>query len=294
MSVRIEEPIEGDSRPLSTPLPQEGEYAHLWQVADLDDLEVFRASYVSHTFARHAHETFSIGLIEAGASAYDARGTIHTATSGEVFVIHPDEVHTGYAATPTGWSYRVIYPRVELFTALMSDHPCLASGTPAFEQRVIADTHLRHLLQQLHTRLERPSGQLDQETYLTWVLHHLLSTYAQPTLPVCPVGNEPVAITWIRDYIEARFAEKISLDDLAALVHLHPVYLLRTFRDATGLPPHAYLNQVRIRHAKALLRAGVAPSAVAVDVGFADQSHLARHFRHQVGVSPSRYARGLG
>jgi AraC-like DNA-binding protein len=67
--------------------------------------------------------------------------------------------------------------------------------------------------------------------------------------------------------------------------------LLRAFRAATGLPPHAYLNQLRVRRARLLLDDGVPAADVAAQVGFADQAHLTRHFKRVVGVPPAAYQR---
>jgi AraC-like DNA-binding protein len=68
--------------------------------------------------------------------------------------------------------------------------------------------------------------------------------------------------------------------------------LLRAFRAEMGLPPHAYLNQLRVRQARQLLDAGVSAAEVAARVGFADQAHLTRHFKRVVGVPPAAYQRG--
>ena len=81
----------------------------------------------------------------------------------------------------------------------------------------------------------------------------------------------------------------ISLDELAALSSLSPWHFLRTFRDETGLPPHAYLTQLRVRKAERLLRAGHSPSMAAAEAGFADQSHLTRWFRRIVGATPAAF-----
>jgi AraC-like DNA-binding protein len=72
---------------------------------------------------------------------------------------------------------------------------------------------------------------------------------------------------------------------------MSPFALLRAFRAETGLPPHAYLNQLRVRLARQLLDAGLPPAQVAVDAGFADQPHLTRHFKRAVGVPPAAYQR---
>jgi len=67
--------------------------------------------------------------------------------------------------------------------------------------------------------------------------------------------------------------------------------LLRRFRAETGLAPYEYVVSRRIEEARRLLAAGLPPAEVSVRAGFADQSHLNRHFRRIVGVTPGRFAR---
>jgi AraC-like DNA-binding protein len=95
----------------------------------------------------------------------------------------------------------------------------------------------------------------------------------------------------VRDLLIDRLADPPSLDDLALATGMSPFTLLRAFRGETGLPPHAYLNQVRVRLARRLLDGGMAPAEVAAEVGFADQAHLTRHFKRIMGVPPRAYQR---
>ncbi len=96
----------------------------------------------------------------------------------------------------------------------------------------------------------------------------------------------------VREYLIAHHADDVRLDDLAHLTGLDPLRVLRTFRTATGLPPYAFLTGVRVARAKELLAAGVPIAQVALDVGFADQSHLSRQFKRLTGLTPSRYSAG--
>ena len=268
------------------------EYAHLWHMTSLTDLAVFHARYLTHAFARHAHSTFAIGIIVAGTGAYASRGVTHTATAGDVFIIHPDEVHNGFAAGDEGWTYQMIYPAAELFVDLLADDSQCGRGTLFFPQAVVSDMRLHQLLHQFHALLIQPANPLECETYLTWALSHLVTRYAHPvTSGFSLPRHEQRAITQIRMYLEEHIAQKVTLQDLAQLVQMHPSYVIRAFHAAVGLPPHAYLTQIRIDRAQILLRAGRSPSDIAMTLGFADQSHFTRHFRQSVGVTPSQFAR---
>ncbi|MEO8090722.1 MAG: helix-turn-helix transcriptional regulator [Gemmatimonadales bacterium] len=94
------------------------------------------------------------------------------------------------------------------------------------------------------------------------------------------------------EYLNDAFAERIPLDHLARAVGLTSYSVLRAFKRVMGIPPHAYLMQVRVERAKNLLQSCLPIAAVALRVGFADQSHLTRYFRRLVGVTPAVFARG--
>ena len=110
---------------------------------------------------------------------------------------------------------------------------------------------------------------------------------------IASISAEVSAVKKTREYINDNYEENISLEQLANLVNLKPLRLLRVFRKALGLPPHAYLVQVRITQAKKLLASKMAIAEVAAETGFSDQSHLHRHFKRIVGVTPGQYVRGF-
>ncbi|WP_186028709.1 helix-turn-helix domain-containing protein [Burkholderia gladioli] len=92
--------------------------------------------------------------------------------------------------------------------------------------------------------------------------------------------------------IDASFAQPLSLDTLAAVAGLSVSRFTARFRNEVGLSPHRYLCLVRVRRAQDLLCDGLAPSLVATEVGFFDQSHLCRHFRRVLGVTPRDFVIG--
>ncbi|HJQ27162.1 MAG TPA: AraC family transcriptional regulator [Blastocatellia bacterium] len=89
------------------------------------------------------------------------------------------------------------------------------------------------------------------------------------------------------DYIEANLGQNIALADIAAVVGLSVSHFKILFREAVGLPAHQYLIRRRVERAKSLLSEGkLSISQIAMETGFAHQSHLARHMRRVLGVSP--------
>ncbi|MEM8781983.1 MAG: AraC family transcriptional regulator [Planctomycetota bacterium] len=101
----------------------------------------------------------------------------------------------------------------------------------------------------------------------------------------------------VRDYIDAHLEDDLRLDDLAEAAYLSKFYFSRLFKRTTGVTPHHYVVERRVERAKAMLKdkrfahQGIAPIALAC--GFIDQSHLSRHFKKIVGVTPAAYRREM-
>ena len=105
-------------------------------------------------------------------------------------------------------------------------------------------------------------------------------------------GLPPGALKRVQQYVEEHLAERVSIERLATIAGLSVFHFARAFRQSQGMTPHSYLLHRRIMRAQELLRATESPlSEIALVSGFADQSHLARHFRERVGVSPAIFRR---
>src|SRR5713101_5283245 len=72
-------------------------------------VELLRAWFRGRAFARHRHDTYAIGLTEAGVQMFDYRGRVECSTPGQVVVLHPDEAHDGRAGDEDGFGYRIVY-----------------------------------------------------------------------------------------------------------------------------------------------------------------------------------------
>jgi AraC-like DNA-binding protein len=267
------------------------ERAKFWRDPTLNNLEMLRATYVTQNFSRHTHEGYAIGVIEQGIQQFTYQGAIHRAPAGSIVVIHPGEVHTGHAGTPSGWTYRMLYPEVSLVQRATAEFMG-QKQLPYFPNPVIQDQQLAAQLRQLHIVIENSTSVLERESCFLWTIAQLVRRYGDRRPFLVPIRQEHQVVQRIQDYLRANYANSISLEQLAYIANLKPLRLLRSFRREVGLPPHAYLVQVRVTRAKAMLSLGVPIAQVAADTGFTDQSHLTRHFKRLVGVTPRQYTLG--
>jgi AraC family transcriptional regulator len=92
----------------------------------------------------------------------------------------------------------------------------------------------------------------------------------------------------VLEYIHEHLDAELSLYHLAGVAQVSLFHFARLFKNSTGLPPHQYVIAQRVERAKELLRQrDILPLAeIAVESGFADQSHFTRQFKRLVGVTP--------
>ena len=268
------------------------EHTHFWRDPALNNLELLRATYITHAFAPHMHEGYAIGVIEGGAERFRYRRGVHVAPRGSIVLINPGEMHTGESATEHGWMYRMLYPDISLLQRAASEMAGKQQGIPFFPSPVVDDPALATQLMQLHAVLERSPSALERDSRFLWVFAQLIARHADAHASLQAIRGQQTWVQQVRAYLEDHYAENVTLEQLASFVNVSPFHLLRVFRDVVGLPPHNYLTQVRVRRARQLLQASLRPAEVAQAVGFTDQSHLTRHFKSLVGVTPARYAGG--
>lgn len=255
-----------------------------WNPAVAGIAEVFHASFAEHAYPVHTHDTWDLLILDDGAIDFALDRHQHGVAGHETVVLLPPGVpHDGRSvAAIGGFRKRVLY----LDTSVLPEQ--LAGG--AVDLPVHTDGLLRTRIHQLHLALERPGETLEAETRLAFVRERLLA-HLDPSAPISsePPPKGPAAA--LRELLDARLVEGITLAEAAALLEVGATHLIRSFTRVYGLPPHRYLTGRRIDRARRLLLAGEPPATVAATVGFYDESHLSRHFTRYLGIPPGRYAR---
>ncbi|GAP97982.1 helix-turn-helix domain-containing protein [Leptolyngbya sp. NIES-2104] len=160
--------------------------------------------------------------------------------------------------------------------------PLLSAPDPLIHQLALA----------LKSELESPQvgGKLYVDTIAQTFALHLLRNYtsSQPrSVPSTLHGLPQHKLQQATDYIQDALDRDLSLAELAAVVQMSPFHFAHLFKQSTGLAPHQFVIRCRVERAKELLlHSSLSIADIAVEVGFANQSHLTRHFRRIVGVTP--------
>jgi AraC-like DNA-binding protein len=260
---------------------------HSWAIPEIPHLECFRAVGFVHEYPRHSHRTWAIGVVDDGIGGIWHRGTNERVGPGMLIAVAPGVVHTGYPLQRCGMSHSTLY----LDHALVKNILPEVVGSLVFPQIGIEDLHLARRLRNLCRTLELGGPLLAVETKLLSDLRCLFVRHARINVRQ-QAGAEPRHITVIQEYLRASLRRNVSLGDLAGLTGLSKAYIIRSFRRFVGMPPYEWFLQRRIEAAKERLQKGERICDLAMDLGFADQSHFHRRFRRFTGMTPATYAEG--
>ncbi|MGV3774439.1 MAG: helix-turn-helix domain-containing protein [Verrucomicrobiales bacterium] len=178
----------------------------------------------------------------------------------------------------------------ELGDVLKNDLHCLHG---------VDDPLARELMTSIHHEAQNsaPEGGMYAEFLATTITGHLLHRYQNLTLEEGRSGKGLPKFTLrkVLEFINDHLAHEMTLKQLASVAQMSPFYFSRMFKLSTGFSPHEYVTRRRVYKAKDLFTGKYESiTQVATEVGFYDQSHLSRHFRKVIGISPGQFLRSFG
>jgi AraC-like DNA-binding protein len=270
-----------------------GEEIRVWRAPGWSGLELHRGTTVTRDVPRHIHEEYQLCLVERGAGELFYRGAFHANPSWSLFIVHPGEVHWNRATAAEGCTYRVVNADPELLRGVFRELSARDRGLPFFRSPVFLEGEVLERFQRFHVLSARVGARLEQDSALLETLAMLLRFADQATWNARVPRLAPASVRRAREYLEAHFDETVSLAVLARVAGLSSFHLNREFRIAYGMPPHAFQTQLRVARARKLLREGASPASAALEVGFTDQSHLNKHFKRVLGITPAFFRKNV-
>jgi AraC-like DNA-binding protein len=252
----------------------------------IEGVERIEAWFHGKAYGMHRHDTYAIGRTLAGVQSFSYRRSTSNSLPGNTMVLHPDEPHDGQAGTHEGFQYRMIYVEPALFQEVLGGCvlPFLVGGVSTDPRLALAAATL---LQHVGNKLE-PLEQSDALAELAHALALVAGT------PVGPSKGNFVAAQRARDYLRANCQGPVTLDELEAATGRDRWSLSRDFRTFYGTSPYRYLTMRRLDAVRRMLLTGSPLAEAAAVAGFADQSHMTRHFSKTFGLAPGLWLRVVG
>lgn len=271
---------------------------------DKDEIRILRPDALPRTrlicanirkfrYRPHAHEEYAIGVVGSGIQQFVEPSGQYAAETGTVYTLNPGDVHAGKAATDRGYAYRLVYIPSDFLHQLLE----IEAGSPPrhlhFCNRLTKDTELAPSLLRLLTRMEDPfASPLAVESELVLLLQSLFSRHSEFSKKGS-LSPSASAVRKVKQMIQSRYADPLTLSEMAQTAGLSRYHFIRVFQNATGLSPHAYLTQERVFHARDAIEQGNSLADTALMTGFSDQSHMTRQFKSIIGTTPGRFRKTI-
>lgn len=183
----------------------------------------------------------------------------------------------------------MFYPSAALVARALTDDGLAAA--PSFDAYVIDDALLYRQFLLLHQNSRGGASLLERQSATLMFLRRLFLRHARASGHNSAIAPRVAAL--VRDFLHAYCEDNIQIGDLASIAGVSETQVIRAFTKALGLPPHAYLIGLKVARARQMIRLGMSLSQASAQVGFADQSHLTRHFKRITGQTPGQYAAGI-
>jgi len=233
------------------------------------------------------HERYAICAIQEGSAGWRYRHREYHSYGGDIMLIEPGDAHSNTRLDRPA-DFKVVFLPCEILKEAAED-----MGAPPeahFLSSETNDPRLQRAVLHFCNSVEAGETVLEQQTRFA-IFTRILLDHSERRPRSEEPGSEPSAVERAKAYLRERFNQPVTLDELAAVSGLSRFHLVRCFTKQVGMAPHAYQIHVRVERARALLAGGVLPALAAIEVGFADQSHLTRHFKRIWRTTPGSYAR---
>jgi AraC-like DNA-binding protein len=260
-----------------------------WWDRHVSGLSLMCADFTAHDFAPHTHDAFVIAVTEAGGAQVRSRGLVDCTHPSALFVSNPEEPQSSWMGRSARWRYRSMYltwPAIDVVARGLG-----IGSMPHFTSNFVADADLVGRFGTLHRALEAGGDRFGEHELLIGAFGDLLRRYGSGGGRIEGAPRDRAIVARVAEVMQARYAESLLLDDLAAAAGLTVYQLIGLFKRTTGTTPHAYLTHVRLNAACRQLRLGYPIAAAATAAGFCDQSALSRHFKRCYGMTPLQFAR---
>jgi AraC-like DNA-binding protein len=263
--------------------------AKIWRADDLGSAELLRGRFIDYSYDIHTHDKACFALIVRGAIHIKMRGSEFVARAGDLYAIDAEEPHAGWPIDGDGWCLRTLYVELDQLRMMRGEETSSDKDT-ALSGPIIRDAQLTSLFQKVHRSSEGQGADLKRDEMYSRFIERLFERHTRSGNGGGNPGlKEDRAIRLARDFLERHLTDRVRLTDIASAAGLPPFRLFRAFERATGMSPHTYQRQARIRLATRLIRIGHSLAEIAVAAGFADQAHLTRSFQRSLGVTPGAY-----
>ena len=259
------------------------------------------SAYANNSMPAHWHEDIEILVPSMGDIVYNINGKLVEVHTGEGILVNSRRIHSSRTV-----DLRECYYYVLIF------HPMLLCISKEIEQQLVQpflsssfdyillrkDVKWQENILSLFMKIEEKHLEKSAKSAITGLINLIWSEVAENVTPdekPQTEGSQLTAMKAMIAYIDAHYAEKITLGDIAAAGFVSKRTCGNMFERFLFTPPMKYLNEYRLKRSIELLRGtNMTITEIGLVCGFSGASYYSESFRRELGISPSEYRNTLG
>ncbi|MBP2628054.1 MAG: transcriptional regulator, AraC family [Firmicutes bacterium] len=252
---------------------------------DLPFFELKLCNTSEMSYKKHAHEEYSIGIVDQGRSYFWYEGKVDEIYPKTMVFLPPDLIHACNPINRDLWKYKMLFINQDWVQGFMK-----SKGSFLFNNPIIKDVSAYETFQAIDNMmksLKSNASPLKKEASILAVFEQSLSGEKRTGDINCKKEHPKLKI--IREYLHSHCLEKVTLDQLERSSGLNKFHIIRSFKEAFKVPPHTYQTLLRVNYAKKELCKHRQMAEVAIEAGFYDQSHFIKVFKGYTGITPDKY-----
>ena len=231
---------------------------------------------------RNSFDSFLAEVVLEGTMTFETEGRQYIAKKDDVILLDCYKPHRYFTDTGcrTLWVHFDGVSARAYYNWITNNNGC-----------VFATRNVRKILRAIETIYEMldSKGSVN-EPEIALQLTTALTAMVEAADPSKSVSNNADAMEEVIYYINAHLEEELSIAKLAALASFSEYHFIRVFREAVGMTPRKYIIQVRMDHAKYLLKStSLSVQEVGYKIGYASESMFCSSFKKSFGMTPSEY-----
>jgi AraC-like DNA-binding protein len=255
-----------------------------------ENITVLDATMSDFSYSKHAHEEYSLGVTLQGRQDFFCQNSFHQSASGNVLIFNPEDVHDGHSGGEQALKYKMLYIHPDEFRPLFRSLGYQQSSILRLSQPMADNPILRHQILRLSSTIQQANySKIEFESGLFQIAQSLVAMSGNLDLGTQNSKRIDQLLLRARDYILASLEHNISIDDIANVANMSKFHFIRQFRQQFGITPHQYVLSCRVNLARRIIESGKSLNQAAFEAGFADDSHLSRHFKRIYGLTPKRF-----
>jgi len=243
------------------------------------EITALSASFTDFTYKKHCHEEYALGVTIRGVQKYRLDGSLQSSYRNGVMLFNPEQVHDGWAQDKTGIDYVMLYIEPKLFIDIFGKNKTVRFSSPIVYNYCLE----KSILSLADAILSGKDEALCYELFLS-----LTNCLGQTDIKAT-YRKENALTKKAKEMINCTLQNVLRLDDICKEFDMSKFQFIRAFKASTGISPYQYFLNCKVERAKQLIEKNKDIYSAVAECGFADLTHLNRHFKSIYGMTAFEY-----